>query len=124
MPASVLEVLITGDATQLKAAYVQASAATEEFAAATASSSAATQEASASAARFGQATSRAFQLAKLGALAFAAISVKNAVDFNREFTLIAAITDTAASRLDSLKGTVMQLSGATHTRCTSLRPLA
>jgi TP901 family phage tail tape measure protein len=120
MPASVLEVLITGDATQLKAAYVQAGTATQEFAAATASSSAATKEASATSAAFGQAANKAFTYAKLGALAFAAVSVKAAIDFNREFTLIAAITNTAASRIDSLKGTVMELSHETGIAPTEL----
>src|SRR4051812_31312472 len=120
MAASVLEVLITGDATSLKLAFTQATAATEEYAAAASGSSAATREASASAQQFGQTTSRAFQLAKLGALAFAAVSVKNAIDFNREFTLIAAVTNTAADRLGGLKDRVMELSGATAQSPTEL----
>lgn len=120
MPASVLEVLITGDATQLKLAFTQATAATKEYQAATVSSSAATKEASATATAFGNASSKAFTYAKLGALAFAAISVKAAIDFNREFTLIAAVTNTAADQIDSLKSTVLDLSHETAVAPTDL----
>lgn len=113
MAASVLEVLITGDATSYRVAIGQANAATQEFKAATQASTAATKEASASTTAFGQSASRAMNYAKLGALAFAAVSVKAALDFNREFTLIAAVTNTAADKLEGLKSTVMDLSHQT-----------
>ena len=120
MAASVLEVLITGDATSLKLAFTQATAATEGYVASTQSASAATKEATASSTAFGNAASKAMTYAKLGALAFAAVSVKAAIDFNREFTLIAAVTNTAADRLDGLKSTVMDLSHETGIAPTEL----
>lgn len=120
MAASVLEVLITGDATQLKLAFTQATAATKEYQAATASTTAATKQATTSASAFGRTASQAMNYAKLGALAFAAVSVKAAVDFNREFTLIAAVTNTTAERLDGLKSTVMDLARETGAAPTEL----
>ena len=113
MAASVLEVLITGDATSLKLAFTQASAATKEYAASTASASAATKQATASTAAFGQTAQRAMTYAGLAAAAFGAISLKSAIDFNREFTLIAAVTNTATDQLGGLRDTVLQLSHET-----------
>ncbi len=110
---SVLEVLITADATQLKIGMAQAQAATTEFAAATQASSAATTKAGASATTFGKLASQAATYAKLGMIAFAAVSIKAAIDFDRAFTQIAAITNTTADRIDSLKATVLDLSSET-----------
>ena len=120
MAASVLEVLITGDATSLKLAFTQATVATQQYAAATKTSSVATNQAAASATAFGQQTARAFQYAKLGALAFAAVSVKSALDFNQEFTRIAAITNVVDEDIAGLRDTVLELSHETAVAPTEL----
>lgn len=115
MAASILEVLITGDASSLTLALGQASAATQGFSAATKESGLVQQQAAKTTAGYGKTMTMAFSAAKLGVLAFAAVSIKAAYDFNKAFTQIAALTDTASTRIDYLKRTVMTLSAETAT---------
>ncbi len=111
--ASVLEVLITGDARPLQLALAQASASTSAFATTTTAASRSTTAAS----KTMMGGLGAVKLTAVGAGIALGIFAKNAVQsaiaYDRAFGRIDAITNTSAERIDVMKQQIIALSGQT-----------
>jgi len=111
--ASILEVLIVGDATSLKTALAESSVATKEFQASQATAARSTSGLTSGMGKLGAAATIAYAAAATGAVLFAKQSVESAAAYNRAFTQIDALTNATTEQIGVMNDTVMNLAKET-----------
>lgn len=111
--ASILEVLIVGDATSLNTALAQASASTKQFQASQATASRSTSGLTSGFGKLGVAATIGYAAAATGAVLFAKASVDSALEYNRAFTQIDALTNATTEQIGVMNDTVMKLARET-----------